>query len=177
MLAGRRYLRLPVVVHWAFRNRADARSKIAAVPQRVKLYAEYRTRSETARRNALLCNGSRACHFNAPGDWFTVAAAHRPAIRPERNEMELRVIGLSYEPRGNSRPHDCLALVVHRERVVRDCRSDENGHGDDCSHCGDRTLSSHYYSPHYAYYFFPSSRSIKSRTFAGRSSSGLSQPF
>src|SRR4029079_8840072 len=91
----------------------------------------------------------------------------------------LGVIGLSDKPRHHARPGDGLGLIVHRKRVVRHRRRDEQTQRHDRDQRGDRTPPTRC-CPHdvflLTHFFLPSKRSRISRTSAGRSSFGLSQP-
>src|SRR5262245_59031134 len=106
MFSGRGHLIL-----WAFGDRSNAGSKIAAVPQWIKLYAEYRTRGKTAYRDPLLRDSRGAGHLNAPGDRFSIAAARWLSVWSKRYKVNLCMIGLCNKPRQNTRQCDGLRLI------------------------------------------------------------------
>src|SRR5262249_10193813 len=104
MFTGSRYLGLPVFIDRALCNCTDSRTEIAAIAQRLQLYADHRAGCKAARRDSLLRDCGGAGHFDAPGYGLSVRSAHRLTIRTEWNKVQLRVIGLGHKPGGDAGP-------------------------------------------------------------------------
>src|SRR5437762_3070751 len=117
---------------------SDPGPKIAAIPQRVELHAEYCARREAAYRYALSGNSGGAGHLDAPRDRFSIASTERLSIRSERHKMDLGMIGLSDKSSQDPRQGDGLRLIVHRKRVVGHRRCDKQTQRWNCKECGNR---------------------------------------
>ena len=72
-------------------------SKIAAVPKRIHLDAEYCANGECGRRNALLRHSRGARHLDAPIDHFSVFVLGKFAVGPDQIEVQFGMVGLSDE--------------------------------------------------------------------------------
>ena len=77
-------------------------SKIAAVPERIHLNAEYRARGECGRGYTLLRHSRGSGHLDAPIDILPVFVLGEFAIGPDQIEMEFGMVGLSHELVGHA---------------------------------------------------------------------------
>src|SRR5438128_1753732 len=110
MFACRRHF-----THWAFGNCTRSGAEVTSIPERIELHTEDGSRRKTGDRDALSRNGRGAGHFDAPGDWFSIAIAHRLPLRAERHKVDFGMVGLGDKSRHDPSQGDGLRLVIHRK--------------------------------------------------------------